>query len=253
MRRVHRQPLSEATLEVLCERTCEVANAGNQRKKIGERSGARKREADRLWNTRRNKAFDEIRDVLRRMSPGNALCMYCEISAGSDIEHFWPKEMFPGRAYTWENYLWACAPCNSHHKRTQFPRDARGAPLMINPAEEDPREHLDFSPATGKYVARTPKGDATISVLAFDRRSNLDQARRDAWRGVQALIAAYAACCSRNDAAGATEMQRLICRHPFAAALLFLLDLLDTPRGSELVDQAVLVAIEAHPEIRTWP
>jgi len=114
--------------------------------------------------------------------------MYCEHSAGSDIDHFWPKEKYPGRAYTWENYLWACGICNSHFKGSKFPRDENGVPLLINPAEEDPREHLLLTPTTGTYVARTKKGEATMPVLGFDRRPALDRSRHDAWLAVQAHI-----------------------------------------------------------------
>ncbi|WP_437312441.1 hypothetical protein [Sorangium sp. So ce385] len=253
MRRVSREPLSEAALALLCRRTCQIADAGHRHRTISERWQARKREAARLWDQERTRAFDEINAVLRRMAPSTDLCMYCEHSAGSDIDHFWPKEKYPARAYTWENYLWACSICNTHFKGTQFPRDERGKPLLINPAEEDPRDHLELSPTTGKLLGKTPKGEKTRIVLGFHKRGYLDEARRDAFRAIQKLVAAYAEACQGGDAEEARACQRLICRHPLASTLSTLLQLLDSPRGASLIDPRCRAAVEAHPEIRTWP
>ncbi len=50
----------------------------------------RAKEVNRLWDSKDNKAFDEIKKNLRDMAPGLERCMYCEDSAGNDIEHFWP-------------------------------------------------------------------------------------------------------------------------------------------------------------------
>lgn len=253
MRRVYRESLSDDAMARLCERTFQIGAAGLQHAKPAQRIKARKKRASDLWDAERTVAFNEIDRVLRRMAPGNERCMYCEDSTGGDIEHFWPKEKYPGRAYTWENYLWACALCNSHFKGSKFPRDENGAPLLVNPAEEDPREHLVLTPTTGKYVHRTKKGEATISVLGFDRRPALDRSRHDAWIGVQAYIVSYAKACSRGDAPLALYAQRALCRHPLASVLSTLMDLLDSPRATLLIEQDCIAAIEAHPEIRDWP
>ena len=253
MRRVYRESLSDDAMARLCERTFQIGTAGLQHGKPAQRIKARKKRASDLWNAEQTIAFDGIDRVLRRMAPGNERCMYCEDSTGSDIEHFWPKEKYPGRAYTWENYLWACALCNSHFKGAKFPRDENGAPLLVNPAEEDPREHLELTPTTGKYVHRTKKGEATISVIGFNRRGTLDRSRQDAWRGVQALIVEYAKACDRDDAALALYAQRVLCRHPCGSVLLTLIDLLGSPTGAALIAADCIAAIDGHPEIRDWP
>src|SRR5262249_49745302 len=149
---------------------------------IGTRARARKARANALWDQERTVAFDEIVERLRRMAPGNVRCMYCESNEASDIDHFWPKNMYPGRAYTWDNYLWACSICNSN-KRDQFPTDERGQPLLITPMEEDPRDHLELRPKTGKYAALTPKGEHSIQVFGLWRRP-LEDARAGAWHSV---------------------------------------------------------------------
>lgn len=257
MRRVLRVPIGEDAQARLCGRTLQIAQVGNAGENItiAARARARRAEADRLWNQERTVAFDEITDTLKRMAPGNAVCMYCEHNEGSDIEHFWPKEKYPGRAYTWENYLWACGKCNTHFKGTQFPRDISGKPLLVDPSDptDDPRNHLEFTPTTGKLVHRTEKGKETIRVLGFDRRGNLDNARRDAWRSLQANIIQYGACCDRGDSQLALGLQQTICRHPLASALYALFDLLASPRGAELIEFECRKTIDRYPEILGWP
>jgi len=253
MRRVYRESLSDDARERLCERTFQIGNAGLQHVKPAQRIESRKKRAKDLWDAERTVAFNEIDRVLRRMAPGNALCMYCEHNTGSDIEHFWPKEKYPARAYTWENYLWACAICNSHFKGSKFPRDQNGAPLLVNPAEDDPREHLEFTPTTGKYVHRTKKGEETISALGFDRRGDLDRSRHDVFVAVQALIVSFAKACDRHDDPRALYAQRAICRHPLASVLSTLMDFLDSPRAALLIDHDCIAAVAAYPEIRDWP
>ena len=65
----------------------------------------------------------------------------------------------------------ACSCCNSNYKREQFPWDAAGAPLLIDPTAQDPREHLRLSVRTGKYVAKTPKGEKSIDVFGSEGTS----------------------------------------------------------------------------------
>ena len=256
MRRVSRLSLSEPAQKKLCDLTGKVAAAGYlaaaQRVKV--RVEARKQAAKDLWKKQTtNKAFVEIQGKLAAMAPGNGLCMYCEVSMGDAIEHFWPTQRYPGRAFAWENYLWSCSICNSNFKGTQFPRDEKGAPLLINPTDEDPSDHLEFSPTTGKIEGTTLKGRETVRVLGFDRRGSLDRARQDAWNGLQELLIRYAAHCKSGDDALALTVQGLICRHPFAAALRFLLGIVDNPRGRALVHPACVAVLEGHPEVRCWP
>lgn len=148
-----------------------------------------------------------------------------------------------------ENYLWACAICNRHFKGSKFPREQSGAPLLVNPAEEDPREHLELSPTTGKYVHRTKKGAETISALGFDRRGDLDRSRHDVFVAVQARIVSYAKACERHDDPRAPYVQLAICRHPLARILSTLMDCLDSPRATLLLDHDCIAAIAAYPQI----
>jgi uncharacterized protein (TIGR02646 family) len=137
-------------------------------------------------------------------------CCYCEhLEQGihNDVEHYRPKsraDRKPGSAqthgywwlaWTWENLLFACAPCNRSHKQVRFPLEAgskalragqqppgKEQPLLIDPASEDPLPHVHFVPFTahGKQrwmpIARggSARGQATIDVLGLARPDLLD-------------------------------------------------------------------------------
>jgi hypothetical protein len=84
------------------------------------------------------------------------------------------------------NHLLACSRCNSHAKRSLFPRDEYGNPLIIDPTTEDPWEHMRLTPSTGEYVAMTPKRQTAIDLL-FDT-DLLARGRRAAWLDATDLI-----------------------------------------------------------------
>jgi uncharacterized protein (TIGR02646 family) len=255
MRRLHRAPLSQPALDLLCQRTSQILVKGNEHDQIAARTTARKAEANRLWDQEKHGAFQEIQAKLQQMAPGNGFCMYCESGEGSDIDHFRPKKTSPGLAYTWENYLWACSVCNSNYKRSEFPVDTDGSPLLINPVEEEPSLHLAFSPETGEYYALTPKGEQSNQAFGLYRETLL-KGRKNAWFSVQTHIVDYADACRRDDHGWALHMQRTVCQHPHASLLLELLQILAAPAPQALVTlihPRCLQAIDDHPEIRSWP
>lgn len=137
-------------------------------------------------------------------------CCYCECWLNpprrscpyGNVEHFRPKGAVqqsrkrkvqkPGYywlACDWDNLLLSCGHCNSK-KGSLFPLKANKdrarthhtsleseQPLIINPATEDPREHIHFRGVTPKH--KTRKGRATINILGLresdeDRRVELD-------------------------------------------------------------------------------
>ena len=145
----------------------------------------------------------EVKDVLVAMHCSK--CCYCEkkytTRAYLHVEHFRPKSGFrqarnqtkdelPGYywlAYRWENLLLSCHDCNSRHKRTFFPLSnskkrarshhddiAEEHPVLVNPAEEDPRRHIRFDGDLPTGTSR--RGLATIARLGL-RRENLREDR----------------------------------------------------------------------------
>jgi uncharacterized protein (TIGR02646 family) len=244
MRRLHRPSLGRKTWVWLSLRTRQVLAAEDPKAKAGK-----------LWSKHaRHRYRDRVREALRSMSSGVERCMYCEDSAAHEVEHFWPKARYPGRAFCWENLLLVCGQCN-RSKLAQFPLDGLGEPLLIDPTAEDPALHLDTSPRQGRLVARngSPKGQTTIDVLKLNR-SELERGRRSAWTGLEALLRCYA---DRRAAAlheGAEQLKQHICEQPFSALLHFMLRILELPDpGRYLTDPGSVGTLRSLvPEIRAW-
>ena len=128
--------------------------------------------AQSLWLSKRKlkggeEAFDEIKEVLKTMCVGIKMCNYCEHDRAFDIEHIYPKSLYPSLAFVWENYLLACKGCNSEYKSDNFAifkpknsaqkyilvrnkKPANSDALLINPREDDPTEFLRLN-LTGRF------------------------------------------------------------------------------------------------------
>jgi len=122
-------------------------------------------------------------------------CCYCEDRLQDDrwehLEHFRPKAEAlreeaskPETGYwwltwTWENLLFACIRCNSA-KGSSFPliegsvalapeEEPPGAehPVLIDPANEDPHEHIQFRPFGEHWIPgpRTTRGEAMLRTV----------------------------------------------------------------------------------------
>lgn len=147
---------------------------------------------------------DDVKERLRQLQHDK--CAFCESSFAhvsyGDVEHFRPKAAWiqeegdelerPGYywlAYEWENLFLSCQLCNQRFKRNLFPlvdpsKRARThhddlkqeEPLLIDPARDDPDEHLYFD--RERIRARTNKGATTIRVLGLDR-PELNKMRRE--------------------------------------------------------------------------
>lgn len=239
MRKLTREPLSPEAVQFLADRTQKVLATAD-----------RSAEAKRLWE-QKGRLFEEVREALELMASGHERCMYCEDSAGTDIEHFWPKADYPEKAFTWTNYLLACSTCNSNYKRELFPVDAAGLPLLIDPAVEEPREHLSLSGRTGKFVRRTPKGENSIEVFGLGRGS-LEKGRRAAWVTLQALLLDYDRACSQQDWEHAREVQHAICGHPFAGVFGWFMDAARSPDAALLINKHCLAVLDKYPDIQHW-
>lgn len=144
----------------------------------------------------------EVKDLLVKMH--NSKCCYCEKKLWSPylhVEHFRPKggvrqaldqknDEPPGYywlAYRWENLLLSCHDCNSRFKRTFFPLAnpaerarshhddlTREHPLFVDPAGQDPRDHIRFDGHTPKGLTR--QGHVTVEGIGL-RRAELTEAR----------------------------------------------------------------------------
>ena len=135
-------------------------------------------------------------------------CAFCEskflIVSFGDVEHFRPKRgvtedpTHPG--YYWlafdeSNLLPSCERCNRNSKANHFPISGQRAqqpgssldneqPLLLNPCEVDPQNHLDFSldlngQPIGLVTARSEIGRQTIQIFNLNREDLVEARRRE--------------------------------------------------------------------------
>jgi uncharacterized protein (TIGR02646 family) len=247
VRKIRRLRLRQATRQVLKELRVQIANAADP-----------KAEANRLWNNKTNSrprslAFEDMRNTLERMAPGRTRCMYCEDSAGTDIEHFWPRSRYYKRTFSWGNYLLACSHCNSNKKRDLFPFQA-GKPALINPCVDEPADHLTFVPSTGEFKATGPKGESSRDVFGLnddEAPRRLPSGRKDTFRKLQLLLLDYEAEISSGDKAAASYTKGIILREPFSAVLFWLTQISAKPGGALVLRAGVPRIIQTY-KVARW-
>ncbi len=159
-------------------------------------------------NIKGNETFQRVRTALRQMCGGSVRCAYCEHSTPDEVEHIWPKDLYPARVFDWFNYLYACGICNGRKlnhwcvsdasgasrefKRSRAERDAGnygpppdGAPLFIDPRDEDPLRFLCVDlidtfwvlPRRGLSDRDEERATWTITKLELNLREDLVDAR----------------------------------------------------------------------------
>jgi uncharacterized protein (TIGR02646 family) len=111
-------------------------------------------------------------------------CGYCESPLEAVqfaiVENYRPKSRYWWLTYSWDNLLIACQACNSakadrfpledDSKRATNPSDdlVRENPLLLNPCQDQPQEHLVFDDQ-GMVFSSTARGQSTIDVLGLNR------------------------------------------------------------------------------------
>lgn len=104
-----------------------------------------------------------IREALSKMSSNK--CAYCECKLGEEskyveIEHFFPKHIYPELVVEWDNLLPSCKRCNG--KSAKGTHDTGKEPI-IDPTKIDPKEHLKMK--NYRIVGKDLLGKTTSKVL----------------------------------------------------------------------------------------
>jgi uncharacterized protein (TIGR02646 family) len=241
MKKIKRLPLKSSTERVLQERTQKVIQHDNPAS-----------EALRIWDQRkpnRTAADVDISTTLGKMASGLKRCMYCEDSAGSAVEHLWPKSKYPCLAFTWDNYLLICSICNSN-KGDQFPIQ-NGERLLIDPTTDDPAAHMRYGPIMGAFSQRDAKGAATIDTLKLNARVEFREGRKNTFEKLQILIEAYDKAKTQGRDNAVRRLSRAIQQEPFSAMLSWLLSIAQS-RIRYHVSIACREAIQRCPELLDW-
>lgn len=208
-------------------------------------------DAERRWaNGPAPTTFQEIRATLAAMSGPIPRCMYCEHNEGGAIDHFYPKRAHPSRAFVWENYLWACANCNSNFKRDHDPGEEGKELVDPTDAATQPADHLLLIPTTGRFEGRDRRGENSVSVfdLNGDRTGRtLAQQRMHTFRKLQILILDRAIHLGAGDEQGGEEVRQCILGEPFPCVLEYLLTLAQDPERAVVLRPGVADALAAYP------
>ncbi|MFN0201989.1 MAG: aminoglycoside phosphotransferase [Bacteroidia bacterium] len=165
-------------------------------------------------NKSRRVIFTEVKNKLTEMCQGAKRCSYCEDSAADEIEHFLPKNLYPNKAFVWENYLYACGTCNGPKQNSiaLFSDDDNsykeikaseklliGEVVLINPREEngmdfmmldliDTFEFVEISEVDSRAYQ---KCQYSIRILHLNDREYLRQARKNAYSNYKSRLTAY--------------------------------------------------------------
>lgn len=177
--------------------------------------------------------FDGVKAALTSMCAGARRCNYCEDSCADEVEHLWPKKLFPERVFAWDNYCYACGGCNGP-KNSRFALFKRGSavpsvlpagakpfagePVIVDPRSEDPTlllvldvlETFHFAPSAGASPRERARAEYSISVLGLNREP-LPKARRNALVGYVARLHWYVA--EKSEAARA-RIREDLCATP---------------------------------------
>lgn len=157
-----------------------------------------------------------VRRALRR-AQGNH-CAYCQSEnprAHNPVEHFRPKAGWrntrqdtlvkPGYfwlAYDWDNLLLSCPMCNdAGHKQNLFPLHAPAGradaiaqniageiPLLINPYDEDPADHIEWAKDFPRAKAGSIRGKISIDTFKLDQDIDLVDSRRGSYNLVCTML-----------------------------------------------------------------
>lgn len=172
-----------------------------------------------LRNKAKNKTFSVVRRSLTAMCAGARRCGYCEDSAADEVEHIWPKDLYPELVFAWRNYLYACGPCNGpkNNRFAVLPKGSRkpievgrrsgtpikpprkGTPVLIDPRHEDPMAFLMldlrgtflFMPIPSKGSKDLVRAEYTLDILRLNARELLPVARAEAFSGYRARLSEY--------------------------------------------------------------
>ena len=173
--------------------------------------------------------FAEIKNKLVEMCSGTEICVYCEHNEATDIEHIFPKRLYPDKCFSWNNYVLACGKCNTHFKkeifrifnpdesetmqditpkRNKYTEPENEDAVFINQRVDDPMNYLeiDFLGKTFYYFERQEAGTRdyekakfTKDLLGLNRREDLVQHRKTAYKFYKGELQRYAAIKHTTD------------------------------------------------------
>ncbi len=156
------QPL-QATLDVLAAYQKDINDLSTF-----EEKSKKAKDSFSNRNQKGNIVFDAIKVKLLEICPGIERCVYCEDSKCDEVEHIYPKDLYPQHCFEWSNYVYACGPCNGP-KNNQFAifRADNGLYHEVNP----PKRQKATEPPTGDSVLINPRVDNPFDFCRLDLKT----------------------------------------------------------------------------------
>lgn len=94
-------------------------------------------------------------------------CAFCEgkpqENGNIEVEHFFPKSIYPKKIFSWENLLPACRKCND----SKLVHDTGQEPI-INPYDDDPDDYFQYTDILIKPINENKKAHSTIVVCSLN-------------------------------------------------------------------------------------
>lgn len=167
------------------------------------------------YNKIGNPNFDAVKTALTAMCSGSKRCAYCEDAPADEVEHIYPKHLYPDKTFDWCNYLYACGTCNGPKNNKFAVFDVKtgsiihldgkneatdGIALFINPRKENGMDFCKLNLLSFHFEITAPKGsfdyqsaDYTFNtVLRLNtQREYLREARANAYGMYKMRLAYY--------------------------------------------------------------
>ncbi len=156
----HVQP-SQAALDQLAAWQAEITGNFPEQSAIAKKRFKAK-------NTKSNATFKEIKKALTLLCSGARRCVYCEDSVADEVEHIYPKDLYPELVFVWDNYVYACGNCNGpkNNKFAVFRTDT-GQMQRVNP----PDWPSDTPPPPGESALINPRTEDPMQFALLDLKS----------------------------------------------------------------------------------
>lgn len=87
---------------------------------------------------------------------GKAKCVYCEsyvdVTSYANVEHYYPKSVYPEKTFCWDNLFMGCTCCNTPKNKFDTGREP-----FVHPEKESPEDYLTFDDIM--YVPKHKEGE----------------------------------------------------------------------------------------------
>lgn len=189
-----------------------------------------------------NATFDDVKEKLKLMCSGAERCHYCEDSKADEVEHLYPKDVYPELCYDWNNYFYSCGPCNTKKSNrcalvdaneqllnTTPPKQKRNSPPIIpiaptsgmyafvNPETENPLNFFlldlqagsfEFSELPEDTTVEFKRAKHTLDVLQLNKKEFLRKARKYAYGDYKARLTEFIHCSKSG--APAAQLDKMV-------------------------------------------